>query len=248
MKPITHLVVNGCSFTYCQGLESPSTEGWPAIVAKSLGVEVVNLAAPGSGNDGIHRRTYEYLYQNLTTESNPLYVIAWSQFWRREAWYNDCSDYRSVMPVQVLNDDPDLYQQAIFPFWNEEDFARKSLIHKTSLIHLFSQFNVPHLMSDYCNDVDVFQNPNFLPQFDVMKKLVMNHPFNIDQLHTLTSKLPKTHCGHDTEEGQKIVAAYILKKIKELMPTLRVKKNGPHNFVKLSETRSIKNLKNTEWM
>ena len=64
MLEISHLVVNGCSFTYCQGLESPNTQGWPALLAKKLNVPVVNLAAPGSSNDGIYRRTYDYFYND----------------------------------------------------------------------------------------------------------------------------------------------------------------------------------------
>jgi hypothetical protein len=59
---ITHLVVNGCSWTYCQGLEDPKNQGWPKLLADQLGCEVVNLAIPGTGNDTIHRRTYEYVH------------------------------------------------------------------------------------------------------------------------------------------------------------------------------------------
>jgi hypothetical protein len=63
---ITHVVTIGCSWTYCQGLDSPSTQGWPALVAKKLNVPLVNLAVPGVGNDFIHRVSHEYIYKNYS--------------------------------------------------------------------------------------------------------------------------------------------------------------------------------------
>ena len=54
---ISHLVVNGCSFTRCQGITNPDIDGWPALLAKKLNVPVVNLAKNGSGCDGIYLRT-----------------------------------------------------------------------------------------------------------------------------------------------------------------------------------------------
>jgi hypothetical protein len=48
---VTHLVVNGCSWTYGTGLAHPKEQAWPALLAKQLGVPLVNLAIQGSGND-----------------------------------------------------------------------------------------------------------------------------------------------------------------------------------------------------
>ena len=83
---VSHLVVNGCSWTYGSELDSPEEESWPKLVANKLGIPVVNLAIPGSGNDSILRRTSEYLFQNLAFNSKPLVIIAWSQITRREGW------------------------------------------------------------------------------------------------------------------------------------------------------------------
>jgi len=81
---ISHLVVNGCSHTYCQGIHNPKINGWPAIVANRLGVPLVNLGARGSGCDGILRRTYDYFYRDLKNNNKPFYVIGWTGGTRRE--------------------------------------------------------------------------------------------------------------------------------------------------------------------
>ena len=78
---ISHIVTIGCSFTYCQGL--PIFQGWPALVANALDCPLVNLGIPGVGNDNIHRRLYEYIYNDLLIyNSKPLVIIAWTQPWR----------------------------------------------------------------------------------------------------------------------------------------------------------------------
>jgi len=82
MLEISHLVVNGDSFTYCQGLENPMEVGWPALLAKKLNVPVVNLALRGSNNNSIVRRTYEYFYMDKNTK--PFYIIGFSHATREE--------------------------------------------------------------------------------------------------------------------------------------------------------------------
>mgnify|MGYP003351991979 CR=1 FL=1 len=81
---VTHLVVNGCSWTYGEGLENPNKEAWPALLANHFGLPIVNLAVQGCGNQSITRRTFEYVYENLPTGSKPFFVISWSQDARKE--------------------------------------------------------------------------------------------------------------------------------------------------------------------
>jgi hypothetical protein len=44
------LVTFGCSNTYGQGLEDPSTQAWPGVLSDMLSVPVVNLGSPGASN------------------------------------------------------------------------------------------------------------------------------------------------------------------------------------------------------
>ena len=243
MTEITHLVVNGCSWTYGQGLEDPATQAWPALVAKELCIPVVNLAVRGSGNDSIHRRTYEYIYDNLSTNSSPLVIVAWSQLWRREGWYEEHNggkyqDYKGVPhpsgPIQ--SEHIDLYRPLIIPHWNEEDFLRKTLIYKLSLQNLFNTLNIPYLMADYSCDMtsDEYSKLTDTSKCKSFYESAYNE-FHIDSLPGKIRQFTPLPCLHDGPEAQQVLADYILSEIKKLHPNISIRKDSPYlsvdNFV-----------------
>lgn len=243
MTAITHLVVNGCSWTYGQGLEDPTTQAWPALVAKELGIPVVNLAVRGSGNDAIHRRTYEYIYDNLSTNSNPLVIVAWSQLWRREGWYEEYDghkfqDYKGVThPGGVSRSNHvDLYQPPIITHWNEEDFLRKTLINKLSLQNLFNTLNIPYLMADYTSDMtsNEYSKLTTTSKCKSFYESAYNE-FHIDSFPSKIKHCTPLPCLHDGTEAQQILAEYILVEIKKLHPNITIRKDSPYlsvdNFV-----------------
>jgi hypothetical protein len=213
---ITHLVVNGCSWTYCQGLEDPKNQGWPKLLADQLGCEVVNLAIPGTGNDTIHRRTYEYVHENLPTNSKPFFVIMWSQYWRREYWFRkyykaDCDDFA---PMYYPDGEPENdYERAFIKNFNEEEFLRKMMVLKTSLKALFDTYNIPYIMSDYHDDhtpnkiVNEIKSrfPNFYKKFSTLN--------DIESVNSITKPYSKTPCGHDGLDTHPILANEIKKTI-----------------------------------
>ena len=218
MKEITHLVVNGCSWTYCQGLEDPATQGWPALVAKELGLEVVNLAVPGSGNDGIHRRTYEYVLKNLPTGSQPFFIIAWSQSWRQEAWYEEFEGkkYQYYHTISKPNDLKllDEHQNALLAHWNDEHHFRNAVLYKSSLKALFLSQNIPYIMSDYAGDYEetvAYEKCKNLLK-DELKFIYDNN--YVDPFCEITKGLPLTKCFHNGLEAQIVLAKYIVNKIK----------------------------------
>ena len=83
---ISHLVVNGCSYTYGQGIENPLRDAWPSIVARELGVPLINLGIPGQGNPPIQRRTFDYFFQDLYNHNNPFYIHAYTKSARQELY------------------------------------------------------------------------------------------------------------------------------------------------------------------
>jgi len=233
MTEITHLVVNGCSWTYGQGLEDPATQAWPALVAKELGIPVVNLAVRGSGNDSIHRRTYEYIYENLPTGSKPFVIIAWSQPWRREAWYerddrnNLLQDYRGVPhPAGEYPTDNDLYKNAVIPHWNEEDFLKKSLLYKVSLQNLFKAMDIPYLMTDYSHDMSTTEFTKFIHTKKCKQMYIAAYNrFHIDSFPTKIKQFTPLPCLHDGPEAQKVLAEYTLSEIQRLFGEFTIKLN-----------------------
>lgn len=232
---ISHIVTNGCSFTYCQGLDNPITQGWPALLADKLYTRVVNLGLPGVGNDNIHRRTYEYVYKNMTIgEGVPLFVIAWSQPWRREAWFNRIKKLRNPVfneynIIAFAKDDPeDYYEKSMLEHWNQEDFIRKSILYKLSLINLFENHGIPYVMTNFSPlwEDDEIQDI-ITKKFPELITAIENKNMGYN-LHELVHDLPKLPCGHDGVDAQKVIASYLAQKIRELYPYGKFVTNKPY--------------------
>lgn len=209
---ITHLVVNGCSWTYCQGLEDPKTQGWPALLAKKLNIPVVNLAVPGSGNDTIHRRIYEYYFDDLPNNSKPLYIIGWSQPWRREAWCRKY--YHKYLPegyatLMFPDKKPkNFYEAALLDNWNEEDFLRRTMLYQLSLDALFKSKNIPNLATFFAE----YENQESEPILEKYKNIVdylKNSTNTISPAYRLTYQYEKLPCGHEGHEAMEVTANYL---------------------------------------
>ena len=227
---ITHLVTVGCSFTYCQGL--PIEQGWPALLARSLDCPLVNLGVPGIGNDAIHRKLYEYIYNNSTIEdSKPLVIIAWSAPWRREIWsavhYND-SNFQNYAPVMLPNNSPSTHlDYVVLENWNTEDFYRKTALNKLSVINLLNQFNIPYIMFDAMPQIE----PNTNLKNSICEKYI-DRKYYIQPLYEIEYKdyLP---CGHSGPLGSISVKDHILGSICLLHPNLKFIKDK--KFLTLQE-------------
>ena len=199
---ITHLVTNGCSWTYCQGLENPKEQGWPTLLAKKLGCEVVNIAVQGTGNRSIMRRTFEYVCENLPTNSRPFFVILWSQYARKEAWYSHVNDFDLIAyPRENELSTCDNYQKAFLENLDEEDFLRSTILDKIATTTLLKYHNIPYLSCDafyeYFKDSlikKVFQRiPNMYTQFNEIN--------NATDLYNISRKYRPLPCGHDGPEA-----------------------------------------------
>lgn len=221
---ISHIVTNGCSFTYCQGLENPSIQGWPALLAKKLNVPVVNLGIKGSGNDAIYRRTMEYFYANKNLNSKPLYIIAFSQAMRREEFVTEYKNHvvGHFHNLATFGDEP--IERAIFEHLNNtgEYFMEfKKLLYWMSTINLFKANNIPYITTNYMAD--------HVPSVELLKKhhknlyeSVHNDAYRVKNFYEITRNLDKLPCGHDGLESQKAVTEYcynvLTEKFGEIIP------------------------------
>lgn len=229
---ISHLVVAGCSWTYCQGLDSPNTQGWPALLGNFLKVPVVNLARPGLGNDAIHRRIYEYTIEDISNNNNPLYIIAWTQSWRREAWcrniYNpkDVNGYYIVaMPNEVPENN---LEKALLDTWSEEDFYRRLTLYRLSVDSLLKSKNINYLSSFFAKEeynngrnscADIIAD--IKNRFSNTQEYLKNNTNRIRNFYELTTNLPKTKCGHEGVEANQVIANYLINTIKQKYPNIK---------------------------
>ncbi len=216
---ISHLVTNGCSFTYCQGLYDPPTEGWPRLLADKLGVPVVNIATPGSSNEGIHRRTYDYFYKNLPTNSKPFFVVAMSQNTRREEYLTE-NEFGPVQDyINICVHDNIALSKEIYRHMDDHGVCMmefKKLLNWQSIINLFESNNVPYLTSDYI--------PDYNGKPDVHEFIKRNHPElnycirtnpnTLKDFDRITNSYPKAlDNGHHGPESQIALADYIYNQI-----------------------------------
>lgn len=209
---ITHLVVNGCSWTYCQGLEDPKTQGWPALLAKKLNVPIVNLAVPGSGNDTIHRRIYEYYFDDLPNNSKPLYIVGWSQAWRREAWcrkYYDKTLPQGYITLMFPDKKPrNFYEAALLDNWSEEDFVRRTMLCQLSIDALFKSTNIPNLATFFA-EYETTESEPVLEKYKNIKDYLNKSTNTVQPVYRLTGHFDKLPCGHEGHESMELTANYL---------------------------------------
>ena len=209
---ISHLVVNGCSYTYGHGIEDPINDSWASIVAKRLGVPLVNLALPGQGNTAIYRRTMQYFYKDLFHDNNPFYIHAYTQSSRREAYHQENQEFRIV--GGAVNATP-LEKEIIIT--SDEHYycllAQDKLHRWTSINNLLDIHNVSHFSTDYMPECDPITNDFIDTNELILKNELDSHPSKLQDFNIITKDFEKTTCLHETEEGHKHLADYIWKEI-----------------------------------
>jgi hypothetical protein len=246
---ISHIVTNGCSFTFCQNL--PIAKGWPALVANNLDCPLVNLGLPGVGNDSINRRTHEYLYHD--TESKPLVIIGWSQPWRREAWfhlkdrpYYGTPEYYTVPhPRDSITN---AYDDWMLEHWSDEDFHRKTTLAKINLMNLFESLDIPYLMTDFMvqrDDEKICQMVD--KKFPKLAEKILSNKYYINPAREFSMHYPNLPCGHQGEEAQVAVSDFITSKIKELYPDLSFTKTEPYYSLADYSTTNLYHQKYPQW-
>ena len=211
MIEISHLVVNGCSFTYGQGLEDREQNNWPALLAKKLGVPVVNLANPGAGCDRIFRTTHEYFITDVKNNNHPFYIIAWSGALRREEYQIKYKGFYNVN----LSDPVNLLSKAFIDNMDEKgmfSYEKRKYVYWSSVVSLFKAYNISYFTTDYMPSTTYDEGVVRSVSPDTYD-YVINDPNKITDFNTLTNDFPKLPCGHDDQTAQNFLAEYCYDKI-----------------------------------
>ncbi len=208
---ISHLVVNGDSFTYGDGLEKPSVQAWPILLANRLGVPVANIALGGTSNDRIYRTTVDYIFAD--TGSDPFYVIGMTACNRREEYYRSLQQY---FPLHILD-----YSGSSWNVWAKQ--IEKLLLSETdpvvlakrkvdiwlSILNLFKANDINYLI------VDMIPTPAKLLQ-QINSKLcnyIENDTNYLSDYQKAVKKLGKLPCGHYDADAQVAIANYMYTKL-----------------------------------
>lgn len=254
---ITHLVVNGCSFTYGQGLEDPASDAWPALLGKMLDCDVVNLALPGSSNDGIVRRTYEYFYQNLEKNSKPIFIFGWTIPSRVEFYHVPKDTYFTIFPgihFPGETEKIDLNKILYAFFSSDNDDLRRILQNKIDIINMMRLTKTPYLsydFSEHFNELQLKPSNNHklkhMLNYVNTDEFTMGHVYD-DDLRKGCSALP---CGHDGIEGHKRIANKIYNDLIKKYQSINVISGEytqlfdlPHTYIKHPKWIKWKDSKN----
>lgn len=210
----SHLIVNGCSFTYCQGLKNPLEEGWPKLLADKLGIPVINLSKPGSGNDRIFRTTIDSIYTNPVP--NPLYVIAFSHSSRREEYLNTKRDSTIDEYTNIhLNQSATIELERILMLeYNQLEYSKRKLRYWLALVNTFKVNNISYLTTDFIQDKPEDLQiliKNHKPIYDAIN----NDPNRIENREAIINNIPTLPCGHDDYPAMTVIADYLYKEIEK---------------------------------
>lgn len=220
---ISHLVVIGCSFAYCQGLESPKTQGWPALVANKLGVPVVNLSGKGAGNDKIMRRLFEYHNLNLEHGNNPFYIISFSHSSRREEYTERMGDYTIVdMHPTALDKYVDEFSKPCLVNYNQEIMSRRKLMLQSYIINFLRANNLNYLTTDYLPDHQIDIELYAKGIFPKAYEDVFNDKRNMKSFSEFSKQNVPLPCGHDDLVAQSQIKEYLLPKLQEVYGEVNV--------------------------
>jgi hypothetical protein len=207
----SHLVVNGCSFTYCQGLDNPLEEGWPKLLADKLSIPLINIAENGCGNGRIARTTVDFLYENPLP--NPLYVIAFSHASRRDEYYKNANNYRQIhvyKPLDLLTD----YEKAYLDNFDILEQSKVKARHWIGLVNTFKANNIKYLVTDFIPDSsDEIQQ--LKTTHNNMWEAIESDINRIEHLCSLTIGMSKLPCGHDDYPTMPLLANYVYEEIRK---------------------------------
>lgn len=218
---ISHIVTNGCSFTYGEGLDDRENEAWPFVLGNKLGVDVVNIARSGSGNDRIFRRTYEYFYEDIKNNNHPLYVIMFSAINRQDRWLEDQQQYQIISPAETH--DP-VSRDFVYNY-NKVTFYRNYMMYRHALKNLFEAHNIPYI---FYLAIEILENQDQKRkmQLDMTNLLPNQYQLFTNDVHyagdasIVTAGHPRTKCMHWGPLGHEALANDAHNKINELYPNL----------------------------
>ena len=201
------LVAAGCSFTEGEGLSDPDTQSWPALVAKKLNLDCVNLGQRGASNDYITNSIMEYALQNDTYDC--FFIIAYSDYLRVDF----CNSINKT--VVHLTPTSRKYPKLRDMFYSE--FAEKNYFFKKFALNViktqawFETKNINYMMLNGLTnlDADLYYEENKFLFENINHKKYKN--FNNYNFMRIINTDGRQSDGHPNEVGHERIADQIYK-------------------------------------
>ena len=199
-REIKRIVASGCSFTYGDGLENPKEQAWPAQLAKSLGVDCVNLAQPGMGNEHVFASIVDYFAFFPEHKKDSFVIPSFSKFSRIEFPVPGKYNYIKRAWATILNSrfEPEFTKLFFEKFYVDEYYYSRYMRIIISLQAILKMWDIKYLMFEGLSESfhkKMITNPEIkklVEQID-RTKWFMFMTGNFDNLTDHNQRLPDGH-------------------------------------------------------
>lgn len=201
----------GDSFTYGQELQNRHRDAWPTLLARQLGMELVNDGRPGAGNEFIVKRTI----QAVSKFKPSLVVIAWSSCGRQE--HADEWGVYDIWPgcsSRVFDDEQLGHRKELIKYItlnnNAEHEYRRWLRHVILLQSFLQNHKIDYIMCNVFDNQHRFgkfykDNQGYYELIDETKFIGWPNDGFVQWVY----ETPHGPGGHPLEQGHKIIAEKI---------------------------------------
>ena len=237
-----YLVAFGCSHTNGSKLDGKNTaseynvrNGFPGILAKRHGYELINISKPGGSNQYIFRAALDFVNNHIDDQDEYLFLINWSGANRIELRYpeknnlhnyvhfGDCVDYKSVPFTVGIKPSVYTYKPIVhlikyihFLFDNDTMFD-KWATYAYSLQCILKKNNIRYLMSNTCEELASTEyNSAIIDKLDTLHYPHIGSTKNSMVTWLLDQGIEKTSCWHFREDGHAMWAYRLAAYLKEL--------------------------------
>jgi hypothetical protein len=197
---------------------------WPALVARQLGLELVDGSAPGASNDRILRVTMYDVARLVMEGRRPFVVIAWSQLQRFELPDGPKGEFWRSFVNPRMNDTPRVATD-IWKMWSSDRTDVVKWLQQIISLDAFLKINQVDYLSttvfnqsyrlynEYCYDGDPFFKPYLtqIRQHVNLSKHSLN--FAMDTFLGHYSGIEYGPGGHPLARGHEMLAEQILAQI-----------------------------------
>lgn len=185
-----YLIACGDSFT--EGHLIGETASWAYWTAKSLGLELKNIASGGMSNEWISLQTISFLQTNRDLWDNSVVIIAWTEMMRQMVHFDDMGGrigkwIWSAQPNDFISDDCDndtpgywiyKHRNSLYPFFSNLSWALMKTYQSILMVKTFCDAKgIPYMFFDAVNDNKLYfeNDKTYLRDFEFKKE-----EFNLD--------------------------------------------------------------------
>jgi hypothetical protein len=210
-KEIKQIVAAGCSLTYGAGLDDPTTQAWPVLLANKFEIECVNLGRSGMGNEYIQSTLLDYFITNPDMKLNSMVIPAYSYYGRIEFWGRHHKHRWTTHPKDHADTKKFIkeFKQMFFEeLFNENYYYDRYLRIIITMQSQLKLWDIPYLMFEGHSGNNHKQMVTYHQTRQLLKEI--DHPnwmrFALDNIHTITHGYEKTLCEHPGKEAQVKIA------------------------------------------